>query len=58
MPIVFFQETTIHFIIYGEKHLISIEEGTKLVFGKALIHINKGIGKAGEGTNGVNFAKA
>ena len=25
-PIVFFQETTIHFIIYGGRHLISMEE--------------------------------
>ena len=27
VPIVFFQETTIHFIIYGERHLINMEEG-------------------------------
>ena len=27
VPIVFFQETTIHFIIYGERHLINIKEG-------------------------------
>ena len=26
VPIVFFQETTIHFIIYGGRHLISMEE--------------------------------
>ena len=27
VPIVFFQETTIHFIVYGERQLINMEEG-------------------------------
>ena len=28
VPIVFFQETTIHLIIYGGRHLITMEERT------------------------------
>ena len=28
VPIVFFQESTIHLIIYGGRHLINMEEGT------------------------------
>ena len=54
VPIVFFQETTIHFFMYGGRHLISMEEDPKLVCRKTIIHINKGkaYGRQGKAPTG------
>ena len=64
VPIVFFQETTIHFIIYGERHLINMEEGIfSLGYNNGWhhrldhMHINKGkvYGRQGKAPTGIIF---